>query len=386
MSQGLPFLKGPCYGKRLRMKTSTAFNALLLAICLMTGVTTAEEKVPVQFTSWSLIVTPGTAEDPLTEIEWTSSFTSVGDEDTLNNELMVGGPEHPFSHETVLLLEDPFGGGFLMQILLDIPPYADVNNNGIDDFYDRSVAVEGVETEGVHGDENGDPVTFTAQWFRELGDSVGTVFLTFPSFDLQFTHIFYIFQYSGEFTYNRTGNNLVGTLAMTNILSPDDSFTGPLTIQVVNTNTLSFTANSWETPLGPDFTIVSNDYEGRVGTNFFSLWFLEDGYLATSEADYVAWFMTISSTDANGNGVLDLVDTGGTPSQRPSLAIRKTAAGYEITITGTSEKSYLLESTSQVSDTTAWPDHQVVTMTSGTQVITIPQNNTSNQYFRLREI
>jgi len=352
----------------------------------MNGLTAAAEKAPVQFTSWSVIVTPGTAEDPLTELEWTSSLTSVGDEDVLNNELMVGGPDHPFSHETVLLLEEPFGGGFLMQILLDIPPYADVNNNGIDDFYDLSVAVEGIDSEGVHGDENGDPVPFTAIWYREAGQSVGFVSMSFPAFDLEFSHNFYIFQYSGEFTYDRSGNNLVGTLAATNIVNPDDWFSGPLTVQVVNTNTLSFTADSWDTSLGFDFTILAEDYDGRVGTNFFSNWFLEDGYLTTSEADYVDWFMTISSTDANGNGVLDLVDTGGTPPQRPSLAIRRTAAGFEITITGTSGKTYWLESTSQVSTTTTWPDHQVVTMTSGTQVITVPANNTSNLFFRLREI
>jgi hypothetical protein len=367
------------------MKILTGFNTVLAMLSLLIGAASAAEKAPMQFTSLSVIIAPGTAEDPLTELEWTSSLTSVGDEDVINNELKVAGADIPFSHETVFLFEDPFGGGFLMQAFLDLPPGADVNNNGIDDFFDLSVSVDGIPTEGVHGDDNGDPVPFSAVWAREVGSAIGIVTLRFPSFDLEFTHNFFIFQYSGEFTYTRSGNNLVGTVAMTNILTPEDWFSGPLTIQVVNTNTLSFTASTWDTSAGTDFTILDQDYDGRFGTNFFSFWFLEDGYLTTSEPDYVDWFMTISSTDANGNGVLDLVDTGGTPPQPPSLAIKKAAAGYEITITGTSGKTYWLEMTGDVT-AAAWPDHQVVTMTSATQVITLAANNSLSQFFRLREI
>ena len=238
----------------------------------------------------------------------------------------------------------------------------------------------------MHGDENGEPVPFSAYWYRDPGQSIGFVTFTFPSLGLEFSHTYFIFQYSGEFTYDRSGNSLVGTLAMTNIITAEDTFTGPLTIQVVNPNTLNFTATTWDASLGTDFTVEAEEFDGRVRTNYFSNWLLADGYLQTSDADYVDWFMTINSADANGNGVPDLVEGGGTPSERPSLAIRKTAAGYEITITGTSEKTYWLESTGQVSTTTSWPDHQVVTMTSTTQVITVPANNTSNQFFRLREI
>jgi hypothetical protein len=95
--------------------------------------------------------------------------------------------------------------------------------------------------------------------------------------------------------------------------------------------------------------------------------------------------MIIGSPDANQSGILDLVETDGAPAQRPTLSIARTAAGFEITITGTAGKSYWLQSVDAVTDT-SWANREMVTMTGATQKVILAAAQSSNRrFFRLLE-
>lgn len=364
------------------MKTSirTAAN-ITIAILLLLVSASAAETAPVKFISQSVIITAATAEDPLTDLEWTSSLSSFGDERVINNELMLSSSG--YTHESYFILEDFFGGGYILPFVLDIPPYTDANNNGIEDFFDITMEVNGIQTEGVHGTEEGG-AEFYVTWIRGAGELAGSAIIEFPYFELAFEHTFILMHYEGEFSFQRNVNNLEGTLSLTNNWFMDE-IRGPLSVRVSNPTTLNMTATAWATSVGPQMRIEDDFYDDVYGTNFISFWLVEDGNFGTTGPDYVDWIMAIGSGDADKDGVLDLVDSGGGPVERPSLGISKTQAGYEITITGTSGKTYWLEYTSQISDTT-WPNHHVVTLTGTTGAVTLPADATGDVFFRLREI
>lgn len=366
----------------LYLRFSRILSALFLAF---TFSNVAAEKAQVQFTSLSVLILPGTAEDPLTDLEWTLELSSLGEPNAINHELMLAFGDHDYSHEGYFILMDPFSvEPIVMPFILDIPPINDVNGNGIDDFFDPTASVDSIETQGVHPNASNGGEPFTATWSRGAGETIGTVTLDFPHFGLRFDHLFQLSHFTGEFSFERDGSELQGTVSLTNVLNVDDRISGPFSVQVVNTNTLNLSATTWNNGAGSDYLIATNFYDGRFGTNFFSYWVMEDGYLGTGQPDYVDWTMVISSGDANGNGVIDLVEGSSPTNERPHLAIAKAPNGYEITITGTAGRTYWLEYTGTVADAT-WPNHHVVTLTSSTQTITLPPDGSSGLFFRLRE-
>jgi hypothetical protein len=365
------------------MKTRTGI--VVFTAFLFYSVAAFGAQAPVTFTSYSVHIPPATAEDPLTELEYTLGLSSVADELAVNSELMLATLDHGYSHETWFVLEDPFfPDAAVFEVWLDIPPYADVNENGIDDFYDPEAEVNSLVTEGVHGNDSGGAEVFTATWVRGAGETVGAVTFELPYFGLVFFHQFQLTQYKGEYSYTRSGSNLQGTILLTNVLSAEETIEGPLTVEVVSTNALRLSASTWSVGGGFDMVVETNFYDGRFSTNFFSYWVLEDGVPVNGVTDYVDWMMIISSSDANGNGVLDLVESDDGPSVQPTLAIRRTDTGYEVTVTGTVGKTYWLEDTVDVS-ATAWPDHIVITMTAGTQSFTLPEGAAAMRFFRLVE-
>ena len=360
-------------------------SALFALIQLAGAVNAATTKV--QFTSLSVMVSPAVTEDPDFGTEVRLSLSSTGDDRNLNWELATATSDHGFSHESFFVMMDEifFVDPLVFDFVLDIPPYDDVNLNGIDDFYDFDASVNGIETIGLHLNAEGGAEEFTALWYREAGTTVGVVIINFPYFGMTFEHLFELVQFNGEYTYTKTGSQLAGNLALTNVVNPEDRIEGALSVTIVDNNTLDLTATTWSSTLRNELHIVDNLYDGRFKTNFISFWLLEDGYAPTAEPDYLDWTLVLISEDANANGVMDLVEGGGTPPEKPSLAIRQTASGFEITVTGTAGKTYWLEYTSTVTNTT-WPDHHIVSMTGPIQVVTLPADTTGDVFYRLREI
>ena len=346
----------------------------------------AAEKTPVTFTSYSVQVLPAVAEDEF-GLEWTLGLSSAGDDRQINSELMLATAPHGFTHETWFVMNNDI---FLIEpmvfeALLDIPALEDANGNGIFDFFDPSMEVN-AETSGIHPNEEGDPEEFTAIWTRGVGEVTGSVYFDMPYFGLTFGHQFYLVHYNGEYTYDRSGSTLQGNLALTNAANTEDRILGPLTVQVQSTNTLKLTATAWNNGSGTTFNVLTNWFEDLYATNFLADFLLEDGYPLNGVTDYLDWFMVISTGDANNNGILDLVDTGGgQPGVRPTLGITKTATGYQVTVTGTAGKSYRLESTSDVTATN-WPNQHSVIMSGATGTATITADLTGDVFFRAVEI
>jgi hypothetical protein len=358
---------------------------LLLSILSAAAVWAAPEKTPVEFTSLSVQIFPSTATDAF-GLGWNSALSSFGDENSINDELKLATEAHGFSHEGFFVFENDFTfEPFAMPFVLDVPPFADVDDDGIDDFFDASISVDAIQTLGQHPDGgNNRPVNFTATWTRAAGDSAGSVVLDFPSLGLTFQHSFQLLRFTGTFSFARENNLLQGLLSLTNLFEPQDIITGPLAARVVNSNTLVYSALNWTNQNAAVFTVVTNLDLGRTRTNFVSYWLLEDGYAATGDLDYVDWFMVLSSADANGNGQLDLTEVTTIPGERPTLEIARLANGsLEITMRGTPGQTYTLEFANAITGGT-WQISQTITLATGTQAITVTGAG-SRRFFRLRQ-
>jgi hypothetical protein len=352
---------------------------LILSASLFTA---SADKAPLEFISLSVQIFPARTEDSI-GFSWNIALSSVGDVSTVNNELMLATQDHGFSHEGFFVFENDFEfEPFLVPFVLDVPQFADVNDNGIDDFYEVAIPVEGVRTQGQHPDANNRPVNFTATWTRLAGESSGTVVLNFPNLGLTFQNSFQLLRYAGDFSFDRTNNILQGSLSLTNVLDLQDTITGPLSVRILNTNTLSYSASTWSNSAPATITISTNLDLGLSRTNFVSYWLLEDGYAPTSDSDYVDWILVVSSADANGNGQLDLVE-GTTPAERPRLEVIKLPNGsLQITVRGTPGQTYTLESVNAIGGT--WQTSQSIPLINETQTITVSASG-SRRFFRLRQ-
>ena len=359
----------------------------LLALLFLTIIPfrLAADSVTISFVSLSPQIVPGTGDDPLHGLQWTSSLSSFGNPNSINHELMLSTGGHAFSHEGNFILQDPFAvEPYIIPFVLDVPPQQDANDNGVDDFFDLDMPVDGGQTLGRHPDGEGGGADFFATWFRPAGDAVGSVVIEFPFFDgLRFEHFFQLLHYRGDFVYERDGTDRQGTLSITNVVDPADWMAGPLTLEVVTTNRLHYAATNWTSGSGLDYVTLTNFSVGRSGTNFVAFWTLEDGYFGSGEQDYVDWAMVVHGTDANGNGQIDLVEDASAPPEEPRLQLVRTPDGLlELTIEGTPGETYALEST-DILPTGSWTIAQVITLSASVQTISTA-NTGDRRFFRLR--
>src|ERR1700752_3042436 len=115
---------------------------LLLSIWSVICIGSWAETVPIEFTSLSVQILPASAKDAL-GFDWTLEMSSVGDPSSVNHELMLATEEHGFSHEGFFIFENGFEfEKFAVPFILDIPPFEDVNDNGIEDFFEAPLAVD----------------------------------------------------------------------------------------------------------------------------------------------------------------------------------------------------------------------------------------------------
>lgn len=337
----------------------------------------------VSLVSFSVQIDSATARDPLTGLEWQLSISSSGNTTDPNGELAPADSSIPYSHASSFILTDPttLEPGAL-PFALDVPDQGDQNGNGVADFFDLAMPTPSIKTAGVHDtppDHKG--ATFSATWTRPAGQSVGTVVLDIPFLGLKFSPRYTILEYGGQLSSTRTNQSLSAAVLLTNVLNTNDVISGPLSLTITNNDQLGYSDGSWTNNSSALYTYHSIDSLDRRDTNYVALIRFDDGNPATADADYNTWLLVIHSTDANTNGVLDLVEST-SPAQQPSLEIQPTATGFQIVAHGPPGTVYVLESAG-VLPSASWSTVQPVTLTSGTQTVQVPANG-QTRFFRLR--
>jgi hypothetical protein len=337
----------------------------------------------VTLVSTSVQIQPTSTVEPLTDLVWKLSFSSLDSPSNPNNEARLADADVPYSHQGFFVILDPTTEEpEWLPFVLNVPDQGDTNTNGVPDFFDVALSTDNLQTNGRHPTFGGNGADFTAKWQRAAGASTGTVVINLAYFGLTFVHQYAILSYEGTYTYSPAAPKLQGTVTMTNLVSSDDRISGPLSLTITNNNQLGYSPGSWTNATGSTYTFPSVDSLDRAGTHYIAFFEFADGFPETSDPDYLVWFLVLHSGDANGNEILDLVEGGG-PVQNPRLDITKTAGGIELTITGTAGRAYILESAASLPGT-SWSEVQSVSLGSNTQTVQLAAPGAS-MFFRLRE-
>ena len=328
-------------------------------------------------------VDPATTEQPLTGLDYQLSVTTFSSVQSPNGEMRLADVDVPFTHQGFFVMTDPvLVDTFLLAFAVDVPEQGDQNGNGITDFFDPASGTEGITTAGIHSTFDNGGADFEATWTRAAGAASGTVALNLPELGLTFTHAYHLVHYAGEFSFQRVDRLLEGTVALTNALAPEEVLSGPLSLTITNDATLGYSPGTWTNSLAETYRFEPVDALDRVGTNYLSILFFEDGFSSTSDPDYNYWFFTALSADTNGNGILDLVETGGEPPLDARLEINKTEEGILITIKGIAGTSYVLEEADSVAGN--WSEAQTITLDAGGNQAVALTHGAGRKFFRVR--
>lgn len=322
-------------------------------------------------------------------LEYRLSISAFENPASINHELAGATSEHGFSHEGYFILEDPTTFEPIPLIfVLDVPPYADADDNGIYDFYDRHTAVENVVTEGRHDNGFGGVSTFTATWNRPAGDHAGTVTIHLPLLGLRFNHAFALLNFAGEARFTREGTNRAVEATLTNLSDDSQTMSGSLTMVVGNlpAPALQFTAlaHAWTGSGETNYRFELDELALSVfETNFLAFAWFDDGQPATAEADYNAAAIVFKSADGNKNGVADFLESGSETLPRSTLKIERIPAGVRISAAGRTNGLAALEYTGDLRSG-PWVVDQNLVLTNGQAVVTNSLNGTA-RFYRLRE-
>jgi hypothetical protein len=358
---------------------------LVAAVLLLLGISSnAAESTKVSLISLTPLIYQSEAQNDFGG-DYELQITSL-DNGSVNGEmtLAVKGEDYSgYSHKGYFILRDLiFGDVYTIFFELNVPSMGDANGNGIDDFFDSTQPVPPTATDGLYRDPvSGNARPFSASWQREATNNTGLVTISIPDLGLNFNTIFRFHQFDGKFDYTRNGTDLVGQVAFTNLFNPSDTITGPLTLKIQDTNTLTYAGGTWSGINDFTYEYFPEDNLDRINLTYLSFIFFTDGDLASVEGDFHFWFLAVTSTDANGNDIPDLVETGVivTPNP-PSMAAGKLPGAIQIMMTGTAGQTYELQGADALGDT--WTKVQDVSLAGETASVTLESSGT-HRFYRL---
>lgn len=275
-------------------------------------------------------------------------------------------------------------------LYLDLPPNADVNNNGFDDSFELSQAVSGAsygEYEWSNGFGGG---LVTASWNRGAGSQNGICVLRLvdDAFgDLgNFRHDFEVLAYQGALRYTPGSNTVSGDLSLTNAA---DALAGlvSFTKSVTNpTNELTLAAGVWTNASLALLTHPGGTFyrDPSWPTNYYGMIGFNDGDLGTGAPDYRWWVLSIDDlNDADGDGIPDFSDA---PPEvlprRPALTLTRGLTNLLLTISGEAGRLHQVLETTTLSPAT-WLTNLSLTLTNDPQTVMLPLPPGATRFWRV---
>lgn len=304
-----------------------------------------------------------------------------------NGELMLAGSESPTTHMSAFRLLSPDGWSDLYGFFyLNMPPYKDINTNGIHDFFDIDLPVEGGSSTGFYIDDYvGEEGTLSATWTRSASTNVGLCQLHMQStnLDVTFNHVFSLPAYRGMLTYTPASNTVQGTIALRRMDQTNETLNGSIALKKQGINDLLLQAGVWTNQVGQPFTYLDSapgETVGRNNLNYVSYLDVMDGHFPTSYEDYTVWLLHILDTnDIDQNGIPDLSDS--VTAQALSIAISRWESKVQLTISGAVGRMYRIEQTG-ILPASRWSTIATFTLTNNPQGVTLDMP-TSNAWWRV---
>ena len=330
--------------------------------------------------------------------QFTLDLTTIDSSVGLNGELAPTfadpiDPSHYYSgfheHDTIF---DEFFDGF---IEFDVPMSADVNNNGLADFFETSQSVSSTTT----GDYDASPVdrgTVSAVWSRAAGSKDGTCTLRMKSAMFgqlpDFVHAFEIIEYTGPLNYTPDTNKVSGTLNLTQTGDSTSQLAGPIEFAKSPTNRfnkLGLRHEVWTNASSETFKIRNDlDFFLRspaLKTNYNGFVDFEDGALGTFDPDYLTWVLSIDDTnDSDNDGIPDFSDDPGSGTARPPTVLLSLGnTNLSFSISSTVGRTVEIQETTSLSQSN-WTTVSSFAPTNDPQVVPLPRPTEGTKFWRVR--
>jgi hypothetical protein len=355
----------------------TGILLMALLITLSSAINAAQTASATLF-CWSLRFQTGTASGGAT-----LSLSSIAGPP--NGELYPDGADYASG-----MILDVFGSPITGTMSVALPPFADANGNGFNDFFEVSQAVGLSTTAGAYTTFLSDG-TITARWSRGAGSKNGTCVLSLDDDDFgplgDFAHTFEVLEYTGSLTYTPGSNAVSSSLNLTNAA---DQLRGPvnfvksvadphnqMTLQsAFLTNAAQQTLTLFTSTTFLRDTILLTNYYGGVEFN--------DGDLNTAAEDYYSWELSIDDpNDSDHDGIPNFSDEPQTASpRRPVLSLTGTSTNLLLTISGdVGRLHHILESTNLA--TGNWKTNLSLTLTNDPQTISLPLTSVPIKLWRV---
>ncbi len=265
--------------------------------------------------------------------------------------------------------------------ILALPPFRDVNGNGIPDFYESSLPVESFTTSGVFEDPRQNKGGISLTWSRPANSPTGACDIQFISsatlsiFSLPFT----LLEYSGSLDYTNRNGTVTGTV---DLRSGTRRLRGPVSFQALDADHLQGDVGAWAID-SREMPWTSEGLFQRFGANYVANITFPDGEPDTALADYRIWMLLITdSNDTDGNGIPNL--TGALKAVAPRLSIQLSGgSSLFLSVQGTLNRLHEIQSSDQPGQP-AWRTIQSFVLTNNPQVVALPFPTPAQGFFRVR--
>jgi hypothetical protein len=304
----------------------------------------------------------------------------------------IGGPPYngelmPYSGRTWVsgLALVWSGMGDSGTIYINLPPAADANGNGFDDFFEVSQGVTNAVTSGgTYSTSTYFSGTITATWNRNAGSANGTCVLNLYDDnwgDLgNFTCPFTLIEYTGPLTYTPGSNTVSASINLTQTGNSASTLQGPIVFTKSSTdpfNTLTNQPGIWTNASSQTLSFDSEVFSRSIPTwptNYAGYVFFADGDPSTASPDYQLWELSINDTnDANANGIPDFSDNPAsvTPPRTPHLSLTLGPTNVLLKISGDVGHTNLIQQIGALTSTN-WLTTQSFKLTNDPQVVSLP--------------
>jgi hypothetical protein len=322
----------------------------------------------------------------------TAGFGETLDLSTINSS-QNGELAPTFSGRTyVSLMTLDVGFAFTGLMNVDLPPFADSNGDGFDDFFDVTQGVQATTAGSYQTDVS--MGTITASWSRGAGSKDGTcVFAlhdnTFGDLG-NFRHNFEVLEYIGQVAYTPGSNSVAGAVSLTQTGIPDNQIGGQVQFVKAVTNRfnlLSLQPGTWTNSAAQALVYLADDYKREAAwpTNYYGFFDFQDGNLSTGDLDYTTWFLSIDDlNDVNHNGIPDFSDDPQTisPPRPPRLSLIAGSGGLTLTIAGDIGHTHQVQEVTSLNSTN-WQPVISVTLTNDPQQVPLPLPTEATHFWRV---
>jgi hypothetical protein len=345
----------------------------------------AAETANARIWCFSLRFQQGTDDLGLDTLDLTTISSGV------NGEL---APYRGVMYVSTFLLDDSTSLGLAINgtMYLNLPPVADANGNGFNDFFESALGISGTSA-GTYTTFLGNG-TVNATWSRTVGSKDGTckLHLVDNMFgDLGFfTHQFELIEYSGPLVYSPGTNTVSGNVNLVKTGDSTSQLSGPIQFIKVLTNRfnqLTLQPGSWTNSFAQTLTYTNNSFlrEPPWTTNYYGLVQFADGDPNTGEPDYLIWGLSIDDpNDANHNGIPDFSDDPqvAPPPRAPSLGLILTSTNVLISINGDIGHVHDIQQTLALPSTN-WQTVASITLTNSPVAVPINLPPTQAAFWRV---